>query len=68
MISDFQWVASHGESWTNRGVSICGVQPCLSACGVEVSSTSIVVDNKGEGHAGSCQWTRSGEGRALRLD
>jgi hypothetical protein len=28
----------------------------------------MVVDSEGEGHAGSCQWTRSGEGRALGLD
>jgi hypothetical protein len=68
MISDFQWVSSQGESWTNRGVSICVVQPCLSACGVEVWSTRTVVDAKGVGHVGSCRWTGSGEGRALGLD
>jgi hypothetical protein len=27
-----------------------------------------VVDGEGEGHAGSCRWTESGEGRALGLD
>lgn len=28
----------------------------------------MVVDGEGEDHAGSCQWTRSGKGRALGLD
>jgi hypothetical protein len=42
------------------------VQPYMSSCGVQVWSTGTMVDN--EGHAGSCQWTRSGEGRALGLD
>jgi hypothetical protein len=28
----------------------------------------MVVDDEGEGHAGSCQWTRSSKGRALGLD
>jgi hypothetical protein len=28
-------------------------QPCLSNCGVQMRSTVIVVDNEGEGHAGS---------------
>jgi hypothetical protein len=27
-----------------------------------------MVDEKGEGHAGSCRWIESGEGRALGLD
>jgi hypothetical protein len=30
------------------------VQPCRSACGVQVWSTGTVVDSEGEGHAGSC--------------
>jgi hypothetical protein len=33
---DCQRVASQVESWTNRGVSYCVAQPCLSACGVQV--------------------------------
>jgi hypothetical protein len=28
----------------------------------------MVVNDEGEGHAGSCRWTVSGEGRALGLD
>jgi hypothetical protein len=36
------------------------VQPCLSACGV-MWSTGTVVDDKGEGHAGSCRWAESGK-------
>jgi hypothetical protein len=34
------------------------VQPCLSACGVQVWSTGMVVDDKGEGYAGLCRWTK----------
>jgi hypothetical protein len=34
MMSGCQRVASRVESWTNRGVSYCVVQPCLSACGM----------------------------------
>jgi hypothetical protein len=44
------------------------VQPCLSACGVQVLSIGIVVDGEGEGRVSSCQSTRSGEERALGLD
>jgi hypothetical protein len=44
------------------------MQPCLSACGMEVWSTGTVVDSEGEGHVGLCQWTESDEGRALGLD
>jgi hypothetical protein len=44
------------------------VQTCLSACGEQVCSKEMVVDNEGEGHAVSCQWTGSGKGRALSLD
>jgi len=44
------------------------VQPCRSTCGVQVWSTGTVVDGWGEGHAGSCWWTGSGEGRVLGLD
>jgi hypothetical protein len=67
-MSDCQWVAYRVESWTNRGVSYCIVQPCLLACGVQVWSTSTTVDGEGECHVGSCQWTRSDEGWALGLD
>jgi hypothetical protein len=35
---------------------------------VQVWSTGMVVDNEGEGHAGSCRWTGSGEGRELALE
>jgi hypothetical protein len=47
---------------------LCVVQPYLSACGVQVWSTCMVVNNEGEDHAGSCRWTVSGEGQALGLD
>jgi hypothetical protein len=49
-------------------LSYCVVQPCLLVCDVQVSSTSTMVDGKGEGHAGSYRWTGSGEGRVLGLD
>jgi hypothetical protein len=68
MMSYCQWVASWVESWTGRGVRLCVVQLCRSACGVQVWSIDTVVDGEGESHAGSCQWTESGKGRALRLD
>jgi hypothetical protein len=51
-----------------QGVRLCVVQLCRSACGVQVWSIDTVVDGEGESHAGSCRWTESGEGRALRLD
>jgi hypothetical protein len=38
------------------------VQPCRLPCGVQVWSMGTVVDSEGEGHAGSCRWTGSGEG------
>jgi hypothetical protein len=38
------------------------VQPCLSACDVQVWGTGTVVDDEGEGHAGSCRWIGSDEG------
>jgi hypothetical protein len=44
------------------------VQPCRSACGVQVWIVGTMVDGEGEGHTGLCRWTRSGEGRALGLD
>jgi hypothetical protein len=44
------------------------VQTCLSACGVQVCSLETVVDNEGDGHAGSCRWTGCGERRDLSLD
>jgi hypothetical protein len=68
MMSDCQQVASRFESWTNRAVSYVFVQPCLSTCGVQVWTTGTVVDDEGECHAGSCQWTGRSEGRALGLD
>jgi hypothetical protein len=68
MMSDFQRVASRVESWTNQGMSYMFVQPCLLACGVQVWSIGMVLDDEGEGHAGSCRWTGSGEGRELGLD
>jgi hypothetical protein len=54
MMSDCQRVVSWVELWTNRCVSYCVVQPCLSAYGVKVWSTRTVVDGEVEGHAGSC--------------
>jgi hypothetical protein len=54
MKSDYQLVASRVESWTNRSVSYVFVQPCMLACGVQVWSTGVVVNDEGEGHAGSC--------------
>jgi hypothetical protein len=54
MMSDCQCVASWVELWTDRYVRLCVVQPCWSACGVQVRSTSTVVDGEGEGHVGSC--------------
>jgi hypothetical protein len=68
MMSDFQRIASQVESWTNWGMSYYLMQPYLSACGAQVWSIVMVVDDEGEGHAGLCWWTRSGEGRALGLD
>jgi hypothetical protein len=44
------------------------VQLCLSACVVQVWSTGSIGDDESEGHVCSCQWTGSGEGRALGLD
>jgi hypothetical protein len=44
------------------------VQPCLLACGVQVWSTVMVVDDEGKVHACSRQCTGSGEGRAMGLD
>jgi hypothetical protein len=41
------------------------LKPCQSACDVQVWSTGTVVN--GEGHAGSCRWTESDQGRALDL-
>jgi hypothetical protein len=31
-------------------------------------SIGTMVDDEDEGHAGSCQWIGSSEGRALKLD
>jgi hypothetical protein len=44
------------------------VQSCLSVYDLQVCSTGTVVDDEGEGHAGSCRWTESGERRALGHD
>jgi hypothetical protein len=49
-------------------MKLCVVQPCLSACGVQVWSTETVVDDIGEGYAGLYRWTRSNEERVLGLD
>jgi hypothetical protein len=68
MMSDCQRVASRVESWTDRDVRLYFVQPCWSACGVQVWSTSTVIDDEGEDHVCSCRWTESGEERALGLD
>jgi hypothetical protein len=67
MTSDYQWIVSWFELWTNRGVIYCVVRPCLSACGEQVSRIGMMVDGEGEGLAGSCRWTRCVEGRALGL-
>jgi hypothetical protein len=67
-MSDCQRVTTRVESWTDRDVRLYVVQPCQSACGVQVWNTGTMVDGEGKGHAGSCQWTRSGEGQALGLD
>jgi hypothetical protein len=40
------------------------MQPCRSACSVRVWNTGMVIDGEDEGHAGSCRWSESGEGRA----
>jgi hypothetical protein len=44
------------------------MQPSLLAYGVWVWSTGTMIDDEGEGHADSCRWTESGEGRELGLD
>jgi hypothetical protein len=44
------------------------MQPFLSTCGVQVRSTYMMVNGKGEGHADSCRWIGSSEGRALGFD
>jgi hypothetical protein len=44
---------------------------CNHVCRVVVyrcESIGTMVDDEDEGHAGSCQWTGIGEGRALKLD
>ena len=44
------------------GVSL-GYATCLFACGARVWSSETVVDDEGEGQAGPCRWTGSGEER-----
>jgi hypothetical protein len=53
VMSDCQRVVSRVESWTDRGVRLCVVQPSWSACGVQVCSTGTMVDD--EGHVSSCR-------------
>ena len=55
---------------TNRGVNrveLCRAM-CFLACGAQAWKSEAVVSGEGEGHAGSCRWTGSGEGRMLGLD
>ena len=40
---------------------------CLLVCGAQMWSLEAVVDGEGEGHAGPCRGTGSGEGRMLGL-
>jgi hypothetical protein len=61
-MSDNQWVVSRVESWTHRGMRLCIVQPCRLSYGVQVWRTCTVVNDEGEGLAGSCRWTGSDEG------
>jgi hypothetical protein len=51
---------------TKRGVSL-GCATCLLACGVQVWSSKAVVNDEGEGQAGLCRWTKSGEGQMSGL-
>ena len=53
-----------------EGFSVWASKPglCLLVCGAQVWSSEAVVDDEGEGHAGPCRGTRSGEGRMLGLD
>lgn len=41
---------------------------CLLVYGAQVWSSETVVDGEGEGHAGPCRGTGSGEGHMLGLD
>jgi hypothetical protein len=61
-MSDCQRISSRVKSSTGRGIRLCFVQPCRSACSMQVWSTGMVVDVEGEGHVGSCRWTGSDEG------
>jgi hypothetical protein len=47
---------------------MCVCNLSLSLCGAQVWSLETVVNGEGKGHAGSCRWTGSSEGRALGLD
>jgi hypothetical protein len=66
-MSDCQRVMLWFESWTNQSTRLCVVQLCLSACSMYVWSTGTMVEDEGEGHVGSCRWTRSDKGWALGL-
>jgi hypothetical protein len=50
MMSDCQLEPSRVEYWTNRAMSYYVVQPCLSACGLQVWGTCTVIDGEGECH------------------
>jgi hypothetical protein len=67
-MSDYQWVVPWCGYWTNQGTKACVGQPCLSPCGIQVWSTGMVINDEGEGHAGLCRWTESGEGWVLGID
>ena len=41
---------------------------CFLACGAQAWKSEAVVGGEGEGHAGPCRGTGSGEGRMLGLD
>lgn len=59
--------ASRSVSHARRGVP----HPdgaCLLVYGAQVWSSEAVVDGEGEGHAGPCRGTGSGEGQMLGLD
>jgi hypothetical protein len=46
----------------------CVYATYLLACGAQVWSLEMVVDDEGEEHAGLCQWTERDEGWAMGLD
>jgi len=71
---DDEWLSTAERfelsSLTNRGVShveLC-CATCFLACGAQAWKSELVVGGEGEGHADSCRWIGSGEGRMLDLD